>query len=330
MRAVRCTAYGEPEGLTLAELPDPVPGPGELVVDVEAAAVNFTDVLFVADRYQVRAPLPFTPGSEFAGRVAATGPGTTGFVPGNRVRGTGTTGAFAEKVLVPATAVVALPPDADPVLAAASGVASATAYSALRSVAAVTPGEWVAVTGAAGGVGSAAIVLARALGARVLAIVSTPAKADFCTGLGADAVLDLSSTPDVKRHVRTATGGGAAVVLDLVGGDLAETLLRALGRGGRFVTVGYASGVIPRIPLNLVLLKGVSVLGFEIRTFADDHPELAARDLAELGLLQADGLGATVTARYPLARAAEALRSVADRRAMGKVVLDLGPDAGTG
>jgi NADPH2:quinone reductase len=316
-----CTAYGPPESLTVREEPDPVPGPGEVVVDVQAAAVNFPDVLLVADRYQVHAPLPFTPGSEFAGVVAAAGPGVAAPLPGTAVSGVVRTGAFAQKVLVPASAVVPLPPGADPVVAAATAVTHGTAYSALRSVAAVAPGEWVAVTGAAGGVGSAAVVLARALGARVLAVVSTAAKAAFCTEAGADAVLDLSATADVKEGVRSLTDGGTDVVLDVVGGSLAETLLRTLRPGGRFVTVGFASGTIPCIPLNLVLLKDVAVLGFEIRSFPAHHPELAARDAAELAALHAGGIGATVTARYPLDGVVEALRLVADRRVLGKVVV---------
>jgi NADPH2:quinone reductase len=305
-------------------VPDPVPGPGEVVVDVHVASVNFTDVLSTAGLYQVRTPLPFTPGSEFAGVVSATGAGVGAPQPGDKVAGMVMTGAFAEKVRVPASAVVGLPPGADLAVAAATGVTHSTAYSALRSAACAAPGEWVAVTGAAGGVGSAAVVLARALGARALAVVSSAAKARFCTELGADAVLDLSATADVKGRVRDITGGGADVVLDVVGGDLAETLLRAMRHGGRFVTLGFASGTIPRIPLNLVLLKGVTVLGFEIRTFADHSPDLAARDAAELAVLHAGGLGATVSARYRLDEVIEALRSVADRAALGKVVLTVG------
>jgi NADPH:quinone reductase len=324
MRAVRCTTYGIPEQLVVTDVAVPVPGPGEVVVDVSYASVNFPDVLAVAGRYQVRTEVPFTPGSEFAGIVSATGPGVTAPSRGDAVAGMVMAGAFAEKVQVPASALRRLPPGADLAVAAATGVTHSTAYSALRSAAGVTPGEWVAVTGAAGGVGSAAVVLAQALGARVLAVVSTTEKARFCRDLGADAVLDLAVTPDLKEQARSRTDGGPDVVLDVVGGELAETLLRAMRRGGRFVTLGFASGTIPRIPLNLVLLKGVAVLGFEIRTFADDLPDLAARDAAELAALHASGLGATVTARYRLDQAAEALRSVADRAALGKVVLTVG------
>jgi NADPH:quinone reductase len=323
MRAVRCTAYGTPEVLTLEVLADPVPGPGDVVVDVAVAAVNFPDVLFVANRYQISVPPPFTPGSEFAGTVSAVGTDVADVRLGDVVRGTAMTGAFAEKVLVPSTAVRPVPPGLDLAVAAASGVTFSTAWSALRSVAAVAPGEWVAVTGAAGGVGSAAVVLAGELGARVLAIVSTPAKAAFCADLGADAVLDLSTSPDAKAHVREITCG-VDVVLDVVGGDLAEVLLRTMRPGGRFVTVGFASGTIPRIPLNLVLLKDVAVLGFDVRTFPTHHPEQATRDAAELTGLFRRGLGAIVTDRYPLERAVEALTDVAARGTTGKVVIDVG------
>jgi NADPH2:quinone reductase len=320
MIAVRCTRHGPPEDLILQELPDPAPGPDDVVVIVHAAAVNFTDLLFVADGYQVSLPAPFTPGSEFAGVVAEMGERVTRVAVGDRVAGQGMAGAFAERILRPADSVTPLAPDADLVAAAASGVTFATAYSALRSVADVRPGEWVAVTGAAGGVGSAAVVLGKKLGARVLAVVSSPAKAEFCAALGADAVLDLSRTEDVRSRVRELCGG-PDVVLDQVGGELAEVLLRATRRRGRFVTVGFASGVIPRIPLNLVLLKDVTVKGFEIRGFTEHEPEAAARDALELEALRDKGIGAAVSARFPLERVTEALRTVADRTATGKVVL---------
>ena len=328
MKGVRCTVHGTLDGLRIEEIPDPVPAAGEVVVDVVVAAVNFPDVLFVADRYQMSVPVPFTPGSEFAGVVSAVGPGVSAVAVGDRVSGRVMTGAFAERVLAPATAVTPVPEGVDLAAAAASGVTFATAYSALRSVAELRPSEWVAISGAAGGVGSAAVVLARHLGGRALAVVSSSAKARFCRDLGADAVVDLSTTADPKQRIREVTGGGADVVIDVVGGDLAETLLRAMRRGGRFVTVGYASGTIPRIPLNLVLLKQVAILGFDVRTFPHDHPAAAARDAAEIAVLQRQGIGATVTVRYPLERAVEALQAVAGGRTTGKVVVDVAERAG--
>jgi NADPH2:quinone reductase len=324
MLAVRCLRYGPPEQLELAEVPDPVPGPGEVVVDVGAAAVNFTDLLFIADRYQVRVPLPFTPGSEFAGTVSAVGDDVPQRRVGDRVAGQVMTGAFAGKVRVAADDVAPVPSGADLCSAAATGVAFRTAYSALRSAGELTPGEWLGVTGAAGGVGSAAVLLGRAMGARVMAIVSTPEKARFCTHLGADAVVDLSAEPDVRAAIRRP-GGGLDVALDLVGGPLAEVVLRGIRRRGRFVTAGYASGVIPAIPLNLVLLKDVQVRGFELRGYLEHEPERARRDASELAELLGRGLAAPVSATYPLARAAEAMRTLADRRALGKVVLIMRP-----
>ncbi|MDN5916555.1 MAG: NADPH:quinone oxidoreductase family protein [Pseudonocardia sp.] len=320
---MRCVRYGLPELLEFGRLPDPEPGPGEVLVDVHAAAVNFPDVLFVADGYQVSVPTPFTPGSEFAGVVLTAGAGADAPRPGDRVRGQVMTGAFAERIAVPADALTVAPPDADLGLAAAGGVTFATAYSALRTTAELAPGQWLAVTGAAGGVGSAAVVLGRALGARVLAVASTREKAAFCRDLGADAVLALEDHPDppaVRERIRELCGG-PDVVLDLVGGDLAEVMLRAMRRRGRFVAVGFASGAIPRIPLNLLLLKDVQVRGFEIRGFAEHEATTYARDTTELAALRDKGIGPVVSARLPLERAAEALRLVADRRATGKIVL---------
>jgi NADPH2:quinone reductase len=206
--------------------------------------------------------------------------------------------------------------------AAAFHVVYATAYHALRSVAEVEPGEWVVVLGAAGGVGMAALDVATVLGAKVLAAASSPAKLDACAQRGAAALVDYSRE-DLKQRIRDLTGGGADVIIDPVGGAHSEAALRAGKWGGRFVTVGFASGEIPRIPLNLVLLKGVAVKGFEIRTFSQNAPEAAARDRAELAELYRSGrLRPHVSSVYPLAEAAQALQAVANRQAIGKVVID--------
>jgi NADPH2:quinone reductase len=329
MRAVRCVAHGPVEKLAdvlrVEELPDPVPAAGEVVVDVGAAAVNFTDVLFVADAYQVSIAPPFVPGSEFAGTVAALGAGVEGLAVGDRVMGRCWQGAFAEKVLVAATDVRPVPPALPTADAAAVGLVYATAYSALRTAAEVRAGEWVAVTGAAGGVGAAAVALTRRTGARALAVVSSAEKAAFCREIGADAVVDLSAVGGpggLRDAAREAGGGGIDIVLDMVGGAVAEPLLRALRPHGRFVTIGYASGEIPRIPLNLVLLKRIVVRGFEVREFPRYEPEEARRDAAELADVLADGVDGHVRARFPLAEAAAALTSVGTRTAIGKVVLE--------
>jgi NADPH2:quinone reductase len=322
VRAVRCLAYGPPEDLVVLEVPDPEPGPGDALVEVHAAAANYPDVLIVANEYQVSVPAPFTPGSEFSGVVAAVGGDVSGVAPGDAVFGSTFVGAFAERVAVPAVGLTVFPASVDPREAAAFGVAHNTAYHALRSVAEVQQGEWVVVLGAAGGVGLAAVELATRLGGRVLAAASTPEKLDLCRRYGAEATVDYSRE-DLKERIKELTGGGADVVIDPVGGPYSEPALRATRWGGRFVVIGFAAGEIPRIPLNLVLLKGVIVRGFEIRTFAQHAPELAARDRRELLDLFFEGrVHPHISRVVPLADAGAALRALADRAATGKLVVD--------
>jgi NADPH2:quinone reductase len=284
--------------------------------------VNFPDVLVVADEYQVSIPTPFTPGSEFAGVVTDVADDVEGLAIGDRVCGATFTGAFAEAALAPAAALNPVPDRVTFAEAAAFGVAHTTAYHALRSVAEVQAGETVAVLGAAGGVGLAAVEVAQQLGGRVIAAASTDEKVALCVERGAEATINYSRE-DLKERLKELTGGGVDVVIDPVGGPYAEPALRATRWGGRFVVVGFASGEIPRIPLNLVLLKGVIVKGFEVRTFSQHAPDLARRDADELQELFASGaLRPHVSAVYPLVRVSEALRAVADRRALGKVVVD--------
>jgi NADPH:quinone reductase len=324
MRAARCRQYGPASSVAVEEVDDPVPSEGQVVVDVAAAAVNFPDVLVVADRYQVHVEVPFTPGSEFAGTVRSLGPGVEGVAVGDRVMGAALVGAFAEQVMVAAGALRPVEPEVDLHSAAAAGVAHRTAYHALRSVAAVEPGDWVVVLGAAGGVGLAAVEVATVLGARVLAAASTPAKLALCRAKGAEAVVDYG-TEDLKGRIKETTAGGAQVVIDPVGGPFAEAALRALRWGGRFVSVGFASGEIPRLPLNLVLLKGVVVTGFTLGGFSRNRPEDEARDRAELAALSVAGrIVPHISARYPLEEAGLALADLADlaeRRATGKVLV---------
>jgi len=331
VRALVCRRYGQPEDLELAELPDPVPGPGEVLVGVHAAAANFADALVIANSYQVSVPLPFVPGSELAGEVLAVGPDvpSPGSVPGlkegDRVFGPAFHGAFAERAVLPAGQLTRMPDGGDFASAAAFGVAYQTAYHALRSVAGVVPGDWVVVLGAAGGVGLAAVDVARELGARVIAAASGPRKLELCRTRGAAHVIDYTAE-NLKDRIRELTEGGAHAVIDPVGGAASEQALRAIRWGGTFVTLGYASGTIPRIPLNLVLLKGVTVKGMEIRTFGLHQPELERRDRAELlDRFAAGRLRPHIGARFPLSEAAAALRYVADRRALGKVVIDIQP-----
>jgi NADPH2:quinone reductase len=322
MRAARCAAYGGPDVVSVDDVDEPQLCPGEVLVDVAAAAVNFPDALIVADAYQVSAALPFTPGSEFSGTVADTAPDVRDFAPGDRVLGATFVGAFAERVAVPANSLQHVPPGADLRLAAVVGVGHFTAYHALHTVGHVEPGQWVVVLGAAGGVGLATVQLAARCGARVAAVASTTAKLDRCRDAGASSAV-LSTADPLKDRLREETGGGADVVVDMVGGPAAEQAIRASRRGGRFVCVGFASGEIPRIPLNLVLLKDVSIHGFEARSFIEFEPEATRRSRQEiLRLLAAGEIRPHVCAVYPLAEAGRAMQCLLERRAVGKVLVD--------
>jgi NADPH2:quinone reductase len=322
MRVAWLAGYGTPESIEVVDVPDPVAGPGQVVVEVAAAAVNFPDVLIMADRYQISVPAPFTPGSEFAGVVTSVGAGVSRRVPGDRVFGTVMVGAFAEQICVRAEDLSLVPDGVSLQAAAAFGVVYRCAYHALRSVAEVRPGDWVVVLGAAGGIGLAAVDIAVALGARVVAAASSADKLEVCRSRGAEGLV-VYTTEDLKERVKQLTSGGADVVIDPVGGPYAEQALRACRWGARFVCVGFASGEIPRIPLNLVLLKGVTVLGFEFRSFSEHAPELAARDRAEAEDLLVRGvLRPHVSAVLPLEQTGAAVQLVADRGAVGKVLIE--------
>lgn len=305
----------------MEDLPDPVPGEGQVVVDVVAAAANFPDVLLIADQYQISVPVPFTPGSEFAGVVRLVGPGVKGVAVGDRVTGASMIGAFAEQILVPATSVHHVDDAVDLRTAAAFGVAHRTAYLALRTMADVSPGEWVVVLGAAGGVGLAAVELAHLLGARVLAAASTDEKLAVCLEKGAEVGVNYV-TENLKERIKEITGGGADVVIDPVGGPWAEQALRSMTWAGQFITVGFASGEIPRIPLNLVLLKGPVITGFTMQGIAANRAEDVARHEAELWELLATGkVVPHVGGTFPLEDGAQALVELAERRATGKVLV---------
>jgi NADPH2:quinone reductase len=317
-----CVGQGGPDQVVVEEVPEPVAGPGQVLVDVRAAAVNFPDVLLVAGRYQVPVPTPFTPGSELAGVVAAVGEGVDTVHVGDRVMAVGLMGAFAERAVVPAASVVPVPRAFDDHAAAAFLVTYDTAYHTLRSVAEVQPGEWVVVLGAGGGVGLATLDVARALGARVVAAASTPDKRAVCLERGAEATIAYRDE-DLRDRIRDLTGGGADVVVDPVGGPWAERALRAMRWGGRFVVVGFASGEIPSIPLNLVLLKGVIVKGYEARAFGEHAAVEGARDRAELlALAEAGRLRPHIGAVVPLSDVRTALEIVGTGTAIGKVVVD--------
>jgi NADPH2:quinone reductase len=318
-----CRAYGAPEVVELAEVDPPALRAGQARVRVDAAAVNFPDVLVVAGQYQIRVPPPFVPGSELAGEVVEVADDVATPRVRERVFGSTLVGAFAEEAVVAATALTAIPDGVETAAAAAFGVAHRTAYHVLRSVAQLQPGEELVVLGAGGGVGLAAVQLGALLGAKVTAVASSPEKLAAASAFGAARAIDRRAG-DLREALRELLPTGADVVVDPVGGDASEAALRSLRWGGRFVTVGYASGVVPRIPLNLVLLKGVRIVGFEFLGFVTRTPLEAQRNERELLELFASRRAFPhLGARFALADAARALRCVADGRAVGKVVLEV-------
>jgi NADPH:quinone reductase len=325
VRAALCRTYGGPEVVVVEDVPPPEVGAGQVRVRISVAALNFPDVLVVANQYQAQAPTPFIPGSEFAGQVVEVGDGVGGFAVGDRVFGSTFVGAFAEEVVVGAGSLNRTPPDVDDRVAAAFGVAYKTAYHVLRSVAGLAPGDELIVLGAGGGVGSAAVQLGAVMGAVVTAVASSPEKLQAAKGCGAERLIQ-HGPGDLRQALRDALPDGADVVVDPVGGELAEPALRTLRYDGRFVTVGYASGTIPRIPLNLVLLKGIHVLGFQFRDFATHRgAEMLRNDTELLGLLAAGKAEPLIGAAFGLEEAATALAYVAEGRAVGKVVLEVAP-----
>jgi NADPH:quinone reductase len=323
MRAAVCHEYGSPSVVRVEEWPTPPLVADQVRVKVGAASVNFPDVLILANRYQLSVPVPFVPGSEFAGVVAAVADGVTAWSVGDRVMGTLMHGAFAEEVVVGVGSLRRIPGGIADQVAAAFGVAHRTAYHVLRSVAKVQPGEEVVVLGAGGGVGLAAVQIARLFGANATAVASSRDKLDVAASLGATTLINHREC-DVKAMLRRHKPGGVDVVVDPVGGDLSEIALRSLRWAGRFVTVGYASGVIPKIPLNLVLLKGMQIVGFQFQTFTANAADEFERNEADLAEHFAAGRVAPhVGAVVSLDNVVEALQLVADGKVVGKVVVDM-------
>lgn len=324
MRAALCRSYGPPEVVHVEDVPSPPLGAGQVRVRVRAAAVNYPDALLVANEYQVSVPPPFVPGSEFAGVVTEVADGVTDVAVADRVVGTAMVGAFAEEAVVTGAAVRRVPPGVDDRTAAAFGVAHRTAHHVLRSVARLRSGDELVVLGAGGGVGLAAVQLGALGGASVTAVASSADKLEAAAAMGAGTLVDRRSG-DLRQALREFLPDGGDVVVDPVGGHLSEPALRSLRWGGRFVTVGYASGVIPRIPLNLVLLKGVQVLGFQFRDFVTHSPEADRNERELMDLLASGRVAPHIGATFDLDDAAAALRHVADGRAVGKVVIDVAP-----
>lgn len=321
MRAAYCREFGGPEVVRLEEVDSPPIVAGEVRVRIETAAVNFPDVLLVAHLYQIKVPAPFIVGSEFAGEVIEVGDGVETPRVGDRVFGSSMVGAFADEIVVRAAAVTVIPEGVSVDAAAGFGVAHRTSYNTLRSVARLQPGEELVVLGAGGGVGLAAVQLGVVLGATVTAVASSSAKLDAARACGATRTVNYKDV-DLRQGLKELLPDGADVVVDPVGGAVSEPALRALRPGGRFVTVGYASGEIPRIPLNLVLLKDIAVLGFEFMSFATRNPEELIRNEAELiELLRTGRATPYVDAEFELDEVVDALRHVGDGHAIGKVLL---------
>lgn len=325
MKAVVCEAWGDPDSLQVKDMPLPEPGPNQLRVQVRVAAVNFPDALMVAGKYQFRPAFPFAPGAEFSGIVSAVGEGVTSPAIGDKVVGSAAFGAYAEEVIAEAGHVVALPADTSDdelELAGSFLLTYGTSYHALKDRAEARPGETLLVLGAGGGVGLAAVELGKRMGLRVIAAASSEAKREAARSRGADEVLDYSAD-DVRDRIKTLTGGaGVDIVYDPVGGDFAETALRSMAWRGRYLVVGFAAGGIPKLPTNLLLLKGCALVGVFWGEFVRREPAANAANTRQLlDWLHAGALRPLISARYPLAQAPAALNALLARQAVGKLVV---------
>jgi NADPH2:quinone reductase len=322
MKALLCTRYGTPDDLVLADTDDPLPGAGEAVVRIHAAALNFFDTLIIAGKYQTKPQMPFSPAAEFAGVVERLGEGVAGLKVGDRVLGYSRYGAARERIAIAAVKLIKLPDHLDFDHAAGLCVTYGTTLHALKDRARLKAGETLAVLGASGGVGLAAIELGKLMGARVIACASSDEKIAFAKAHGADEGIDYAKD-DLKEALRRVTDGtGPDVIYDPVGGPYAEPALRAIAWEGRYLVIGFAAGEIPKMPLNLVLLKGCDVLGVYWGSFVERNPEGHRANTEQLVAWVADGkLSSHVHAVYPLAEAPAALKAIAARQVMGKVIL---------
>lgn len=322
MKAVVCKKFGPPEDLVVEEVPDPHAGEGQIVIDVDSAAVTFPDTLIIEDKYQFKAKPPFIPGGEVAGVVSEVGTGVSDFAVGDRVTGSmGITGGFAEKVAVDARSARKLPDDAG--FAESTGLlyAYGTGYYGLKYRGHLQPGETLLVLGAGGSVGMAAVELGKLMGARVIAAASRDDKLALCKERGADEVINYA-TENLKERAKELSGGkGVDVIYDAVGGDYAEQALRAIAWGGRFLVIGFTAG-IPAVPFNLALLKSCQIVGVFLGAMVAREPE--TRDAIErdlLGFMASGELRPHISRRYSLAEAPVALRDMIDRKLVGKVVV---------
>lgn len=322
MKAIVCEAFGGPEDLVVRELPSPEVKAGQVRIRVHAAGVNFPDSLIIQGKYQFKPAFPFSPGAEVAGIVDAVGEGVSHVKPGDRVLGTGLWGGYAEEMVVDASACFPIPDSLS--FEAASGflMTYGTSHHALKQRARIQPGETLLVLGAAGGVGLAAVELAKVMQARVIAAASTDDKLALTREYGADETINYT-TQDLREALKAITGGkDVDVIYDPVGGALAEPAFRSIGWNGRYLVVGFAGGSIPSLPLNLPLLKGASIVGVFWGQFLKVEPDVHEANVAELLGWAAEGrLKPHISEVFPLERAAEAIRVVTDRKAKGKVVL---------
>jgi NADPH2:quinone reductase len=322
MKAVLCKKLGPPEDLVVEEIPSLEPRAGQVVISVKAAGVNFPDTLIIQGKYQFKPEPPFSPGGEAAGIVKSVGEGVTSVKPGDRVIAAATWGGFAQEMVADADRLAPMPDGMDFVPASAFILTYGTSYHALKDRAHLQPGETMLVLGASGGVGLAALQIGKAMGARVIAAASSDAKLELCKRNGADEVINYG-TEDLRSRIKQLTGGkGVDVVYDPVGGPYSEPALRDMAWNGRFLVVGFAAGDIPKIPLNLALLKGCSIVGVFWGAFTRNEAERNRRNNEELMQMYLAGkVKPHIHATYPLERAAEALNEVLYKRVTGKVVL---------
>jgi len=322
MKAVLCKTLGPARDLVLEDVASPVPKKNEILLDVQAAGVNFPDTLIIEGKYQFQPPLPFSPGGEAAGVIAAVGERAGTFKVGDRVMALTGWGAFAEQVAVPFYNVMPIPEHMDFATAAAFGMTYGTSMHALKQRGQLQPGETLLVLGASGGVGLAAVEIGKAMGARVIAAASNAEKLAVAKAAGADELIDYSQA-SLKEEIKRLTGGqGVDVIYDPVGGELFEQAVRGLAWQGRLLVVGFASGTIPQMAANLVLLKGAAVLGVFWGAFAQRQPEDNAANFRQLFAWHAEGkLKPLVSKTYPLAEAGAAIEELGQRRAVGKLVV---------
>ena len=322
MRALVCNEYGPPESLVIEDHADPMAAQGEIVVDVEAAGINFPDVLSIAGKYQVKTPTPFVPGNESAGVVSAIGPDVTQYAVGDKVIINSAGGAFAEKCVANIHAAAPLPDELSFEQGAGFSVTYGTSMHALKQSASLQPGETLLVLGAAGGVGISAVEIGKAMGARVIAAASSGEKLEFAKSAGADELVNYSEMPFKETVKEMTEGKGVDVVYDPVGGQLADQAFRATAWHGRYLVIGFASGEIPKFAANIALLKEASIIGVWWGTWAKKNPKMQIQNMMEAAQMVKEGvLNPRVTESYSLDDFKDAFAAITERRARGKVIL---------